>query len=114
MAEEVKEKGKCPMAMLAALELLHEECEGEEAGTFKFLVDGLIVYIPKEFIEKFESETGHKFGNPIVDKELREKAIESCMAAPWASRMVEKMVGIDAPEAVKEAVKRKFCERLIT
>ena len=108
----MEETKKCISALLAAMEVLRERCSGEE-GTYRALTEELWVHVPKEFMEEFERETGHKLGNPITDENLRKKAIEACMRAAWASRLAEKMVGAEAPEEVKEMMKRKLCEHLI-
>jgi len=103
---------KCRNAMLAALEVLQEACGGDR-GVYKAIGDGLIVYVPSEFLEEYERITGHKLGNPVTDEELRRKAIEACKRAPWARHLAEKMVGVTAPEEVKEMVAEKLCRELI-
>jgi len=107
------ETKRCVNALLAAMELIREEC-AEEEGTYRALTEDLWVHVPKEFMEEFERATGHKLGNPITDENLRKEAIEACMRAAWATRLAEKMVGAEAPEEVKEMMKRKLCERLIS
>jgi len=104
--------GKCTPALLAALELLQEECKGEK-GVYKAIADGVIIYVPEEFIKEFESSTGHKFGNPIVDEDVRRRAIEACKRAPWARHLAEKMVGVGAPPEVLEMMAEKLCRGLI-
>ena len=103
---------KCRNAMLAALEVLHEAC-GKDEGVYKAIGDGLIVYVPKEFLEEYERITGHKLGNPITDSDIKKRAIEACKHAPWARHLAEKMVGYDAPQEVKEMVAEKLCRELI-
>ena len=101
------ETRKCVNALLAAMELIREECAGEK-GAYRALTEELWVHVPKEFMEEFERATGHKLGNPITDEKLRKEAIEACMRAAWATRLAEKMVGAEAPEEVKELMKRKL------
>ena len=108
------DKGKrCSYAIMAAMELMREECGG--GGVFKVLDDGLLIYIPDEFIKEFEEKTGHKFGNPLTPgTEEFEKALEACMHGKWARNLVEKMLGEDAPEEAKEKLLRKVCMGLLT
>lgn len=106
---------RCRSALLAAMELLQEECSGEK-GIYKSVGDGVLVYVPQEFIREFEAKTGHKFGNPLtVGTPEYEKAIEVCVRESlWADKLARKMLGEDAPPEALEALKRKLCERLIT
>jgi len=108
-------KNRCRSALLAAMELLQEECAGEK-GIYKAVVDGVLVYIPEEFIREFEAKTGHKFGNPIAPGTPEyDKAIEVCVRESiWADKLARKMLGEDAPKEAIEALKRKLCASLIT
>jgi len=108
------EKNRCVSAMLAALELLQEECGGQ--GVFKPVSGDIIIHVPEEFIKEFEEKTGHKFGNPLTPgTEEYEKAIEVCVKeSVWADKLAKKMLGPDAPPEAIEALKRKLCEALLT
>ena len=108
----MKEGDACSSALMAALELLQEECKGKK-GVYKVAGDGIFIYVPEEAIREFEEKTGHKFGNPITDEELRKKAIEACKKGTWARHLTERFVGPEAPEEVKEAVAEKICRGLI-
>jgi len=106
---------KCVPALLAALEILQEECGGEK-GIYKPVGDGVIVYVPEEFIKEFEAKTGHKFGNPLEPGTNEfEKAIEVCVReSVWADKLARRMLGEDAPKEAIERLKRKLCEELLT
>lgn len=106
---------KCSSALLAALELLQEECEGKK-GVYKGVGDGVMIYIPEEAIKEFEEKTGHEFGNPLAPgTEEYEKALETCVKESiWAEKLAEKFLGPDVPREAKEALKRKLCASLLT
>jgi len=106
---------RCISAVLAAMELLQEECGGEK-GVFKPVASDLIVHVPEEFIKEFEEKTGHKFGNPLTPgTDEFEKAIEVCVRESiWADKLAKKLLGEDAPPEAIERLKRQLCEKLLT
>jgi len=109
------ENPKCRAALLAAMELLQEECEGVK-GKYIAMGDGVMVYIPKEFMDEIEQKTGHRVGNPLTPgTEEFNKAINTCVKeSVWADRLARKLLGEDAPKKAIESLKRKLCERLLT
>ena len=104
-------KNRCKNAMMAAMELIQEECKGEK-GVFKTIGDGMLIFVPEEFMKDFEATTGLKFGTPIKDSEVRERAIQRCMEGTWAEHWAEAVAPGASPE-VKNIIKRKICEGLI-
>ena len=105
------EQKKCKTAMMAAMELIQEECKGNK-GIYKTLSDGMLIFVPEEFMKTFEAETGLKFGSPINDEDTREKAIQACMRGAWAEHWAESVAPGASPE-VRDIIKRKICEGLI-
>lgn len=114
MGESEKEV-VCSIAERVAAELIMEKCYGKK-GTPKVVGEGMIVYVPEDFIREFEASTGHKFGNPIDenDKDTLEKAIESCKRSAWANRLADKMLGPGAPSEARELLLEKLCYGLLT
>lgn len=108
-------KDRCTSALLAAMELLQEECAGQK-GVYKGVGDGVLVFVPEDFIKEFEAKTGHKFGNPLAyGTQEFEKALEVCVKeSEWADKLARRMLGEDAPPEALEALKRKLCERLLS
>ena len=112
MAEKSTQNDLCKSAVLAAMELMHDNC-GQDKGVMRGLSEDVYVFVPRSAIEEIEKLTDHRFGNPITDSTAREKAIEACMKATWANRLADKMVGAGAPEEVRKQVLRRLCEGLI-
>jgi len=100
---------RCKVAMQAAMRLINEECG--DAGVYKTVGDGVMVYLPKSAMEDIQKATGKRFGEPLTDSE-RQKAVEACMRGEWANHWVNSIAPDASPE-VKNMLKRKLCESLV-
>jgi len=107
-------KDKCISALLAALEVLRETCNGEE-GTYKPLGNDLIVYVPHQELRAIEARAGKPINEIDQGTSEWEKALEVCVRESiWADRLARKMLGPDAPPEAIERLKRRLCEELLS
>lgn len=102
-------KGRCSRALIAAMDVIQEECK-DTFGHFIELDDGIIVYFPKEEIDRL----GHTPGNPVESAEKLEELVSHCVNGTWVREWARKVLGPDATEDMIKKVAERVCRKLFT
>jgi len=88
-------KDECRNALIAAMNVLSEECKGK-GSIIKVGPEDTLLYVPEE-VERLREEAG----NPVTEEEAKELMEESPWLGNWASAMC-RISGVSPEEEPEE------------